>query len=145
MKEQYNKTIKFLKNNLNDNKKPKKILILTMIIIIAYLLIINVYTSYAYYHSDATFPLINAVVGITYEEKYDYVVLMYKEEVNTSSNNEKTYNLVNEIPTEKYTYNNYKCQNDSVVSFDEKNQSISIISNRKDVCSVYFNYNVTGE
>lgn len=140
VKKQSNKIIK-----LNINKNQKKYLAITTMCIIVYLLIINIYVSHAYYHSNTTFPLINAVVGNAYEDKYDYIVLIHKEDTVFSTNDEKVYNVVNEIPLENYTYNNYMCKNNSVISFDEVNKNISIISTTKDICSIFFNYSKTGD
>ena len=115
----------------------KKYLIIISAFIIINLLFLNFYVSYAYYHTSSSFNITKSKVGNIYYEKYDYSILFYEED----SNKKNSYNLVNEIPDNNYSYNYYKCKNNSNIIYDEQNKIVSIISSTKDLCSIYFTKN----
>ncbi len=133
----YNSSIIYfnnLKNNLKIREKRKKYLIFSGLGAIVAILIINLFTSLAFYRSINSIPFIHALVGNIYAKNYDYVLLVYLE--NASDNGE--YHLVSDIPTVGYTYNGYKCENNSKLNFDTTLNNTNVTLNGKDICSIYF-------
>jgi len=126
------------KNNLLESKNRKKYLIITGALIIVHLLLINLYVSYGYYYDKISFSFIKAVVGNINLEKYDYILLVYTEDMDSAGNGNGTYHLTESIPTNGYNYSGYKCENNSTLLFDESTMVASVTTNQKDVCSIYF-------
>ena len=123
-----------IKNNFKVREKRKKYLIFSGLGTIVAILIINLFTSLAFYRSINSIPIVHAIVGNIYDKQYDYVLLVYLE--NASDNGD--YHLVSDIPTVGYTYNGYKCKNNSILNYDNTLNNTSVTLNEKDVCSIYF-------
>lgn len=127
-----------LKENILKEENRKKYLTITGILIIFNFLILNLYISYSYYHGEQSFSLINTKVGDMYLEEYDYVLLVYLENTDTSGNGNGKYHLSNNIPSIGYTYSGYKCQNNSSLIYDDSTKTTSVTTDQKELCSVYF-------
>ena len=131
--------IERLKNFFSYLKKYNR---LYALIILGFFIIVNIilltkYVSFAYYHSNSEFKLINARVGNLYLEEYDYVQLIYLEEKDELGNGLNKYYLVDEIPVNGYIFSKYKCDNDSILLFDNKTNTVSVTTGIKDSCSIY--------
>jgi len=129
---------KKIKENFLKKENRKKYLTTTGILIIINLLLINIYISFGYYYENASLSLIKATVGNMYLEEYDYVLLVYLENMDSTGNGNGKYRLGDEIPTLGYNYSGYKCQNNSTLIYDEETKTTSVTIEQKEVCSVYF-------
>ena len=127
-----------LKERLFRKENRKKYLTTTGILIILNLLLINIYISFGYYYEEASLSLIRATVGNMYLDKYDYVLLVYLENIDINGNGNGKYRLSEEIPSLGYNYSGYKCKNNSVLLYDETTKMTSVTVEQKEVCSIYF-------
>lgn len=127
-----------VKENLLRSENRKKYLTTTGILIIANLLLINIYISFAYYNETASLSLLKAIVGDMYIEGNDYTLLVYQEDTDSTGNGNGKYHLTKNIPAIGYNYSGYKCQNNSTLVFNEETKLASVTMEQKEVCSVYF-------
>lgn len=127
-----------LKDKILRKENRKKYLTTTGILIIINLFLINIYISFGYYYEEASLSLIKATVGNMYLQEYDYVLLVYLENTDSTGNGNGKYRLGDEIPTLGYNYSGYKCQNNSTLIYDEETKTTSVTIEQKEVCSVYF-------
>lgn len=127
-----------VKRNILRKENRKKYLTTTGILIIGNLLLINIYISFGYYFEEASLSLIKATVGNMYLEEYDYVLLVYLENTDSTGNGNGKYHLSDSIPTLGYNYSGYKCQNNSTLVYDEETKTTSVTMEQKEICSVYF-------
>jgi len=128
---------KKIQANLLNYKNRKKYLTMTGILIFFNVLLINTYFSYGYYYINDSLSLLKAKVGNMYNS-FDYVLLVYKEDVKTSGNGSGKYLITESIPTFGYNYSGYRCQNGSILIFDEETKKASVTPIKKEVCSIYF-------
>lgn len=122
--------------SFKDPKTQKKYIALTSLLIVITILLVNLYTSFAYYNDDEGYPILHAKVGNMYLNNYDYVLLVYLE--NADSPDNSTYHLANNIPLTGYDYSGYSCQNNSTLLFDEDTRNTQVNLVKKDVCSIFF-------
>lgn len=120
------------------SSKYRRINLTTIASLIVFLLILLISSSSAYYVENTSFPLINALVG-DYIEDYDIILKIYVE------NNNKLYTLSNNIPDNNYEFNHYICSNNSLLTYDQDNKLINILTEEKEQCNVYFNLVNNGE
>lgn len=126
-----------VENNLKDEKKRKIYLFITGFLIIINLLLITSYNSYGYYHSSSEVKLINSRVGNLYLEEYDYIQLIYIEEVGEDGNGLGKYYLADEIPQTGYVFSKYECDNGSTLTYDDEKKVTSVTTIGKECCSIY--------
>ena len=66
------------------------------------------------------------------------IYALIENDYGTISYDSKKYNYVEEIPNnEEYTYKNYKCDGDTILSYDETN-GIKYTASKPDICYIYF-------
>jgi len=123
-----------IKRNLLSSKNRKKNLTIIGILIVLNLFVLSLYVSFAYYNEVASVPLVHASVGNMYSNQYDYVLLVYLED----DYNVKHYHISENIPLYGYTYNSYKCNNNSTLIYDNVTKTTSVTLTQKDICSIYF-------
>lgn len=124
-----------LKNNFKEQEKRKKYFIGSGILAVFSLLLLGIFSSFAYYRDTNSIPLIHATVGDIYTQKFDYVLRVYLENVNEANK----YHLTDGIPSAGYSYSGYKCQKDSILNYNSELKKVSTTFNERDVCSIYFN------
>lgn len=127
-----------LKTNLLMPENRKKYLTITGILILINALLLGWYASFGYYHKNTEFSLINARVGNLYLEEYDYVLLVFIEDTDETGEGSGEYHLGDNIPTIGYAYSGYKCENNSILVYDDVTKMTSVTTTQKEVCSVYF-------
>ncbi len=128
-----------IKENFKNQDTKKKYLATTIILVILNLLIINIFTSFAYYYDKDILTIVEAKVGDINLNKYDYVLRVFLEEAGKDGIGTGKYYLSSNIPTIGYTYSNYTCQNGSILNYDEQAKMTSVSLDQKDICSIYFN------
>lgn len=107
----------------------------TILVLLVLHLILLISTSNAYYQNESGLRLLHAIVGDIDSLNYDYVLRIFIED---SNNDNKTYKLVNNIPTYNYQYSNYICNNNGELIYDSVNNTTSISLDGKESCSIYF-------
>lgn len=127
-----------IKDNLLKYENRKKYLTITGVLILFNLLLINFYVSYGYYYGEGVLSLIKGVVGNLYASQYDVVQLIYLENINDTGSGSGNYYLVSDIPTYGYTYSGYKCMNGSSLIYDNSTNEVSVTTDKKEICSLYF-------
>lgn len=127
-----------LKEDILRQENRKKYLTTTGILIVINLLIINIYASFGYYYDTDSLSLLRTVVGNMYMDKYDYVLLVYLEDTDSTGNGNGKYHLSESVPSIGYNYSGYKCQNDSALVFDKETKIASVNLIQKEICSIYF-------
>ena len=118
----YNKYREVFKNN-----RRKAILVMIAFVSV---LIVNIFTSYSYYHDENAVSIVHSQVGAILGDN-DIVLLIYTE-------NGGVYRLTNSIPTEGYTFASYHCANESPLFYDDTTKKTTVITEEKEICSVYF-------
>lgn len=129
----------FKKNLLSHENRKKYLALMGILIIVNLLILINFYTSSAYYYVENSFSLIRASVGNVYLRDYDYTLLVYLEESDDKGNGKGKYYLTDDIPSVGYSYSGYSCVNNSILIYDANTKTTSVTTDQKDVCSIYFN------
>jgi len=122
---------------LKSEYRKRNLLVVGFLIIFGCFLLILM-PSFAFYQNKYEFDLLSGVVGDMYASKFDYSLLIYVEETNELGEGSGRYNLTSEIPTFGFSYSGYKCNNNSVLTYDETSLNTSVTLNQKDICSVYF-------
>ena len=130
-KNKYHKAKEYLLSSENRRKN-----LTTILLLIVLHLVLLIASSAAYYNDTVGIPLIHATIGDLDAEKYDYVLKIFIQDINNNGN--KTYHLVNSIPTYNYKYSSYNCKNNSSFLYDDINKVTSVTMDKKDVCSIYF-------
>lgn len=125
---------------LCEKNRKRNLTTIGILIIVNFISLISIMTlsSYAIYKNNTEFSVLGARIGDKYSNKFDYTLLVYIEEVNDSGAGSGTYNLTSDIPTIGYTYSGYKCKNNSTLTYDDSTLMTSVITNQRDVCSMYF-------
>ena len=118
-------------------KIKKRYIALTLSLIIVGILLVNIFSSRAFFNSNASFPIVTSSVGNLYKLNNDYVLLVYIERTAGT----KAYDLTNNIPTSGYTYSHYKCENNSTFNYDNATKMTTAQITNKDYCYIYFNKN----
>ena len=121
-----------IKKSIQNPQNRKKYITTVLILILLNIFFINQLFSFGYYYDEAVFPIASRKVGNLYLKNNDYILLIYLQ------NGDNNYRLVNEIPSNIYTYSGYRCNKGSVLIFDEDTRETSVDLLGKDVCSIYF-------
>lgn len=127
-----------VENILLTSKYRKRNLIITGALIVVCLFLLILYPSFAYYSNIYEFNIFSGVVGDMYANKFDYSLLIYVEDINSFGEGTGSYHLTSDIPTYNYSYSGYKCNNNSILTYDTNTTLTSVTLNQKDICSVYF-------
>lgn len=127
------KILYFKISQIFHNSKNIKSLIIIEIFIFIGIIFYVINPSFAIYQNNYEFSFLRSIVG---SNKYDYTLLIFLE--NTSSNGTDKYSLSNNIPLFGYTYSGYNCNNDSILTYDEKTKSAKVDLLKKDICYIYF-------
>ena len=130
----FKKIIKKVQEYLLSARNRKKNLTVIGSLIIMLLILLITKPSYAIFRNDFNFSLIKNVIGDKNTNYYDISLLIYIEDIS----NVGKYKLTTEVPEIGYNYASYKCQNNSLVEYDNFYKKISIITNKEDICSIYF-------
>ncbi len=128
--------IEYIKRILNKNRK--KYLSILILLIIINLLLINIYLTYSYYKDEDGFPFIQATVSDKILGDNDFVLLVFVENVSNTGIGTGEYHLAYGIPQVGYSYNNHSCRFDSNLQYDDTSKTVSVVANKRDVCSIYF-------
>ena len=121
-----------IKKSIQNPENRKKYATAVLILIFLNIFFIRQFYSFGYYYNGADFPIVNSKIGNLYLKNYDYILLVYLQ------NGDNNYHLVEEIPSNTYTYSGYKCDKGSILIFDEDTRETSVDLLGKDVCSIYF-------
>ena len=124
-----------IKKSMQNPENRKKYITTVLILMVLNVFFISQLFSFGYYFNGAEFPIASSRVGNLYLNNYDYILLVYLQ------NGDDNYRLVNEIPSNIYTYSGYRCNKGSILIFDEDTREISVDLLSKDVCSIYFDLN----
>lgn len=126
-----NKIILKIKNKF----KNKRVVLTAILFLLIVLFVWGIKATYAYYNSKTAFSLLGTTIGNFDIGDGDINLIMYKEDDNGE------YNLTKSIPLIGYYLNDLKtdCSNENtIINYIEETNEISIQSNEKTVCRIYF-------
>ncbi len=129
------KTYLLASENRKRNLTGVGILLITNILSLFVLLLLP---SLAIYKDTYSYSLIGAKVGDKYINEFDYVLLVYAENANSTGEGSGNYTKTEEIPLYGFTYSGYKCQNGATLVYDDEEKNTSVTIDKKDICSIYF-------
>ena len=127
-----------IKENLLKKENRKKYLKTTGLLIIINLLLINIFISYAYYRDEDSLSMIKTQVGDLLLYKYDSVIRIFKESIDSTGKGSGEYYVTDMIPNMGYNYSGYNCKNNSTLIYDEVTKTTSVTIDQKERCELYF-------
>ena len=116
-------------------RKRKKVVLVAILFLLLVLSTWGIKFTYAYYNSKSTFSFLGTTIGDFDIGDGDINLILYMED------DDGEYNLTKSIPLIGYYLNNLKtdCSNENtIVSYDSSANTISIESNEKTTCRIYF-------
>ncbi len=114
----------------------KKEKLIYIVIAILSVLIINLYTSYAYYVQESYIPILKSKVGNKKLKEFDYSLTILIK-------NDNDYIEVDKIPENGYILKNKKCINGSNIEVNDKKAKAEIT--KKDACMLYYELENKGD
>lgn len=130
-----------IKNFIKDPNTKKQRTILSSIAIILTIFFFTKLISYGYYTDNSTLSLINTKVGDFDANKYDIVIRYYAKMLN----NNTVYKVVDKEPDAGYEYTGYKCKNNSTLSYNIETKEVSLTTDKKEICSLYFDNTISSD
>ena len=120
------------------NSNNRKVVLGSIGTVLFLVLILLINKSFAIYQNEYNFSILKAKVGDNYSSKFDYTLLIYVEDLNDTGAGSGRYSIKEVIPAIGYAYSGYKCQNGSILTYDETTQNTSVTTDQIEVCSIYF-------
>ena len=121
-----------IKKSMQNPDNRKRYATIVIFLILLNIFFIRQLSSFGYYYNGAVFPIVSAKIGDMNLNDYDYILLVYLQ------NGDGNYRLVDEVPSNIYSYSGYKCSKGSILIFDEDTRETSVDLLGKDSCSIYF-------